>query len=88
MPNNGRNGKGSSSSNGSTSSSSNGSSSTGSSPSSSTDNGHNPRDHLLDLDLWTDTGFPTAVAVAVMACVKGEAFGVGCWSTGLTSAQA
>lgn len=26
---------------------------------------------LLNLDLWTDTGFPTAVAVAVVACSKG-----------------
>jgi hypothetical protein len=43
------------------------------SPGSSSDggSGHNPRELLLDLDLWTDTGFPTAVAVAVMACVKG-----------------
>jgi hypothetical protein len=46
------------------------------SPTSSSDsNGNNPRELLLDLDLWTDTGFPTAVAVAVMACVKGELVG-------------
>jgi hypothetical protein len=29
------------------------------------------RDFLLNLDLWTDACFPTAVAVAVVACVKG-----------------
>jgi hypothetical protein len=50
----------SSSSNGSLNGSSNGA------------NGSNGgRDCLLNLDLWTDTGFPTAVAVAVVACVKG-----------------
>ena len=66
MPNgNGRN-KGTSS-NGSSNGSNSGS------PGGSSDGGpgHNPRELLLDLDLWTDTGFPTAVAVAVMACVKG-----------------
>jgi hypothetical protein len=62
-----------SSSNGSSSgSSSNGS--PGGSPTSSGESGgsHSPKELLLDLDLWTDTGFPTGVAVAVMACVKGE----------------
>ncbi|KAF8060080.1 NAGS2 [Scenedesmus sp. PABB004] len=33
--------------------------------------GGSTADCLLNLDLWTDTGFPTAVAVAVVACVKG-----------------
>lgn len=28
-------------------------------------------DFLLNLDLWYDTGFPTAVSVAVVACCKG-----------------
>jgi hypothetical protein len=65
---NGR-GRGTSGSNGS---SSNGS--PGGSPTSSGESGgsQSPRELLLDLDLWTDTGFPTAVAIAVMACVKGE----------------
>jgi amino-acid N-acetyltransferase len=64
--------------NGSSSSSSSSSSSLNSSSSSSSSNGANGssssnggRDCLLNLDLWTDTGFPTAVAVAVVACVKG-----------------
>lgn len=61
------NGNGSSSYNSSSSGHSQGNSPTGSGESGH----HNPRDCLLDLDLWTDTGFPTAVAVAVMACVKG-----------------
>lgn len=70
------NGNGKSSSSNATSSgassSSGGGVSQGGSPTSSGESGHhNPRDCLLDLDLWTDTGFPTAVAVAVMACVKG-----------------
>ncbi|WIA13655.1 hypothetical protein OEZ85_007217 [Tetradesmus obliquus] len=58
--NSNNNSSSSSSSSSSTSSSGNGSSSSSGS-----------RDCLLNLDLWTDTGFPTAVAVAVVACTKG-----------------
>jgi len=69
---NGKNSSSSSSSSGGATSSSSSGVSQGGSPTSSGESGHhNPRDCLLDLDLWTDTGFPTAVAVAVMACVKG-----------------
>lgn len=60
--------------NGNSSSSSSSSSSTSSSSSSSSNgssSGSGSRDCLLNLDLWTDTGFPTAVAVAVVACTKG-----------------
>eukprot|EP00878_Enallax_costatus_P029396 GHUV01031871.1.p1 GENE.GHUV01031871.1~~GHUV01031871.1.p1 ORF type:complete len:184 (-),score=60.57 GHUV01031871.1:25-576(-) len=50
------------------------SNSTNGSSSSSGSNGSNSSSRdtmLLNLDLWTDTGFPTAVAVAVVACSKG-----------------
>jgi amino-acid N-acetyltransferase len=64
---------GSSSSSTSSASSSSGSSSSSSNGSlNGSSNGSNgSRDCLLNLDLWTDTGFPTAVAVAVVACTKG-----------------
>jgi amino-acid N-acetyltransferase len=64
-------GSSSSSSLTSTSSSSISSSSSSNGSSNGANGSNGGRDCLLNLDLWTDTGFPTAVAVAVVACVKG-----------------
>jgi hypothetical protein len=50
--------------------SSNGNSSSNNGVSSSS-KGHKGRDFMLNLDLWKDQGFPTAVSVCVVACCKG-----------------
>ena len=38
---------------------------------SSSSRGHKGRDFMLNLDLWKDQGFPTAVSVCVVGCCKG-----------------